>query len=379
MRSIYLDFNATTPVAPMIQEALLPFLKEHFGNPSSSHAVGRACHEAIEDARVQVAAVLGVDCDEIVFTSGGTEANNLALKGVMMKDPPHFDGHLVISALEHPAVVEPARFLERLGCRVTVVGCNRHGVVEPEAVKAAMRPSTRLVSVMHANNEIGTVQPLRQIAEICHARNVLLHTDAAQSVGKIPTFVRELSVDMLSLAGHKFYAPKGVGALYVRNGVELEPLLHGAGHEAGLRAGTENTPYLVALGKASSLAYRALDEAAARMAMLRDRLLDCLREVIGEALTVNGEEVERLPNTLSVNFPRVSGGELLARIPELCASTGSACHSGTTKMSSTLAAIKLAPEVARGTVRLSVGWYTSEEEIDRAADLLLGAWEDLTT
>jgi cysteine desulfurase len=378
VRSIYLDFNATTPVAPMIQEAMLPFLKEHFGNPSSSHALGRACHEAIEDARAQLASLLGADREEIIFTSGGTEANNLALKGVMMGHAPTFDGHLIISALEHPAIVEPARFLQQLGCSLSIVECNRQGVVEPESVKAALRPDTRLVSIMHANNEIGTVQPIREIAEICHARNVLLHTDAAQTVGKIPTFVRELSVDMLSLAGHKLYAPKGVGALYVRSGIQLEPLLHGAGHEAGLRAGTENTPYIVGLGRAASMASKALDDAAARMTTLRDRLLDCLREVIGESLTVNGEEVERLPNTLSVNFPGVAGGELLARIPELCASTGSACHSGTTKMSSTLSAIQLSPEVAKGTVRLSVGWYTSEEEIDRAAELLLGAWEDLT-
>jgi len=377
MRNIYLDYNATTPVAPMVQEAMLPFLKVHYGNPSSTHALGRACHEAIEDARVQVAALLGADREEVIFTSGGTEANNLALKGVMMDDPPNFGGHLIISALEHPAIVQPARFLQRLGCRVSVVPCNDQGIVEPSVVEAAIRPDTRLVSIMHANNEIGTIQPLRQIAEICHAHNVLLHTDAAQSVGKIPTFARELSVDMLSLAGHKFYAPKGVGALYVRNEVVLEPLLHGAGHEAGLRAGTENTPYLVALGKASSLAFKALDDASARMGTLRDRLLDNLREVIGERLTVNGESADRLPNTLSVNFPGVSGGELLARIPELCASTGSACHSGTTKMSSTLAAIGLSPDLARGTIRLSVGWYTSEENIDRAADLLLGAWEDL--
>jgi cysteine desulfurase len=230
---------------------------------------------------------------------------------------------------------------------------------------------------MHANNEIGTVQPIRRIAELCHAHGVLLHTDAAQSVGKIRTNVEELGVDLLTVAGHKVYAPKGVGALYVRRGVALEPVNHGAGHESGLRAGTENVPYLVGLGRAALLADKSLDQITSRLAALRDRLLGQLHEVIGDRLTVNGQAAERLPNTLSVSFPDVTGHDLLARIPDLCASTGAACHSGTTSMSATLAAIGLSPLQASGAVRLSVGWTTSEEEIDRAASLLIAAWENL--
>ncbi|MBI2480201.1 MAG: cysteine desulfurase [Planctomycetia bacterium] len=377
MRQIYLDYNATTPIAPSVQEAMLPFLTEHYGNPSSSHSLGRACHEAIEDSRDRVASLLGADRDEIVFTGSGTEANNLALKGIMMARAPTFAGHLVISALEHPAIAEPARYLEKLGCRVSVVGCNRHGIVEPRAVAAALKPDTKLVSIMHANNEIGTIQPLKAISEVCRSRNILFHTDAAQSIGKIRTFVEELGVDMLTIAGHKLYAPKGVGALYVRQGVALEPYTHGAGHEGGLRPGTENTAFIVALGHACFLAGKAVEDASDRMADLRDRLAKKLQAVIGSELTINGEQAPRLPNTLSVNFPDVTGGELLARTPEIAASTGSACHASMTKLSATLAAIGLTPDQARGTVRLSVGWYTSEEDVDRAAELLIGAWESL--
>jgi cysteine desulfurase len=377
MRRIYLDFNATTPIAPSVQEAMLPFLSQHYGNPSSAHALGRAAGEAVEDARGQVASLLGADRDEIVFTACGTESNNLALWGVMSRGAPPLRGHLVVSQFEHPAVAEPARYLQRLGCTVTFVPCNSQGVVQPQQVAKALRPDTQLVSIMHANNEIGTIQPLAEIAALCRERDVLVHTDAAQTVGKIPTLVDELNVDLLTLAGHKFYAPKGVGALYVRRGVALEPLLRGGGHEGGLRPGTENVASIVALGRAAAVASKALEESAPRMAHLRDRLLQHLRAAIGPTLGVNGENAPRLPNTLSVNFPHVSAAELLARAPELMASTGSACHSGQSKMSSTLQAIGLAPSQARGTMRLSVGWPTSEEDIDRAAQLLLHAWENL--
>ncbi|MEQ8789290.1 MAG: cysteine desulfurase family protein [Pirellulaceae bacterium] len=376
MRHIYLDYNATTPIAPSVQEAMLPFLAEHYGDPSSSHALGRACLEALEDARGRVAGLLGCEDEEVVFTSGGTEANNLALKGVMLNGGAVGDGHLVISALEHPAVTEPARYLERLGFDVTVVRGNVDGVVEPDDVAAALRPDTRLVSIMHANDVIGTVQPLRRIAKICRARGVLLHTDAVQSVGKIRAAVDELDVDLLSLSAHKFYGPKGVGALYVRHGVPLESLLHGAGNEGGMRAGTENVPHIVAMGRAASLTAKSLDQAAERLTMLREKLLKRLRETLGEQLTVNGCRAERLPNTLSVNFPRVSGQALLARIPELCASPGE-CHGDHGGTSGALSAIGLPAQVAAGTVRLCVGWYTSEEQVDRAASLLIAAWEDL--
>jgi cysteine desulfurase len=377
MRTIYLDYNATTPIAPAVQQAILPYLAEHYGNPSSSHLLGRAAHEAVEDGRTRVAQLLGVERDEIVFTSGGTEANNLAIKGVLLRKPLSSGVHLVISAIEHPAVVEPARFLERLGFRLSVVACDGRGVVDPDEVRRAIRPETALVSIMHANNEIGTLQPIRAISQICQEREVLLHTDAAQSVGKVPTRIAELGVDLLSIAGHKLYAPKGVGALYVRKGIQLEPVLHGAGHEAGLRAGTENVPYIAGLGVAAALALRHVSEAGERTALLRDRLWEQLRAGIGQRLLLHGEGASRLPNTLSGNFPDVVGAELLRRCPELCASTGSACHSGTTQLSATLAAMGVKPAAARGTVRLSLGWFTSEEEIDRAASLLIAAWESL--
>ncbi|NUQ65854.1 MAG: cysteine desulfurase [Pirellulales bacterium] len=375
MRLIYLDFNATTPIAPAVQEAMLPFLTEHFGNPSSQHAPGRAAHEAVEDARARVCRLLGADRDEIVFTSGGTESNNLALKGVAFRCGAPSAGHIVLSAIEHPSVLEPAKFLESLGLGITIVGCNAQGVVDPRAVAAAIRPDTVLVSVMHANNEIGTIQPIRRIAEICRAAGVLFHTDAAQSLGKIPVRPRELGVDLLSVAGHKMYAPKGIGALYVRRGVDIEPLLHGAGHESGLRAGTENVPYIVGLGRAATLIEHNLDRFGSQVAMLRDRLKQRLVDSV-PGLSVNGGAAERLPNTLSANFPGVHGGELLRRTPELCASTGSACHSGAENLSPTLSAMGLGPDTARGTVRLSLGWYTTEEEVDRAASLLLDAWEN---
>jgi cysteine desulfurase len=283
----------------------------------------------------------------------------------------------VISAIEHPSIVSPAKYLERLGYDVTVVGVSGQGLVQPAAVRAALRSETLLVSIMHANNEIGTLQPLKQIADVCHERKILLHTDASQSVGKVRTLVDELDVDLLTIAGHKVYAPKGIGALYIRRGLAVEPLIHGAGHEGGLRAGTENVPYIVGLGKACSMAAKNLDANQERMTTLRDRLWHLLQREIGDDLVLHGQLAPRLPNTLSVSFPRVSGHELLARIPELCASTGSACHSDTAAMSPTLAAMGVVADVARGTVRLSLGWYTAEDDVDRAASLLAGAWEAL--
>jgi cysteine desulfurase len=375
MRQLYFDYNATTPIAPSVQAAMSPLLADHYGNPSSSHALGRAAAEAVEDARGQLALLLGCDPDEIVLTSGGTESNNLAVKGVLLGQTPAVGGHLIISAIEHPSVAEPARYLERLGYDVSIVGVTGQGVVQPAAVRAAIRPDTRLVSIMHASGEVGSIQPLRQIAAICHEHEIPLHTDAAQSFGKIRTLVDELEVDLLTVAGHKCYAPKGVGALYVRRGVELEAILHGGGQEAGLRAGTENVASIVGLGRAAALAGQSLDQNRERLSALRDRLWQQLAEAIGNRLVMHAALAERLPGTLSVSFPGASGAEMLARIPELCASTGSACHSVSESISPTLAAMGVSPEQARGAVRLSVGWFTTEEEVDRAASLLLEAWE----
>ncbi len=375
MRTVYLDYNATTPLAPAVQEAMLPFLAEHFGVPSAAHALGRAAHEAVEDARTRVARLLGANRNEIVFTSGGTESNNLALWGVAMSRAPGATGHIVISAVEHASVFAPAQFLESLGYGLTIVGCDRQGTVDPRSVEAAIRSDTVLVSVMHANDEIGTIEPIDRIADVCHARGVLLHTDAVQSVGKIVTQVTDLGVDLLSLSGHKMYAPKGVGALFVRRGIALEPLIHGAGCEGGLRSGTQNVANIVALGHACSLAEKEMSEAGDRMSALRDRLADHLLEAVGPSLTINAAEALRLPNTLSVNFPDANGQRLLSRLPELCASTAAAGNDQPENLCPTLAAIGLQPTVAQGTIRLTLGWYTCEEDIDHAANLLLTAWD----
>ena len=378
MKKIYLDYNATTPVAPSVVDSMQPFFTEHFGNPSSGYSLGRAAAEAIEDGRSKVASLLGCDLEEIIFTSGGTEANHLAICGTLFRVGPAAAGHMVISSIEHPAVTEPARFLERLGYGLTVVECDSNGYVHPSTVEAALQDDTRLVSIMHANNEVGTVQPIRQIAEICHGRDILVHTDASQSAGKIHSMVDELGVDMLTIAGHKLYGPKGVGALYVRSGVALEPFLRGGGQERGLRAGTENTPLIVGLGQAAYLSFNCLNETIPRLTELRDKLQKKLTDGI-PGLVVHAEKVERLPNTLSVSFPGTSGQEMLRRVPEMCASTGSACHSGAEMQSVTLTAMRVDLEIIRGTVRLSLGWNTSEEDLDRAANLLLDAWEMLTT
>ena len=376
MRQVYLDYNATTPIAPSVFEVMKPFLTDHFGNPSSRHSYGFAVQHAIDDARQQVANLLGAGPEEIVFTSGGTESDNLAMIGSAAKSG-GFAGHFVISAVEHPAIAEPAAYLESLGCEVTVVRTNRDGVVSPDDVGAAIRADTVLVSIIHANNEIGAIQPIAKIGQICRRHGVRFHTDAAQSIGKIRAKVDELGVDLLSLAGHKLYAPKGIGALYIRNGCLLKPLFYGGGQERGLRPSTENVAYIAGLGQAAKLADRSVDENQLRLVGLRDQLLDGLQSGVGSGLTVNGDLNHCLPNTLSVNFPGVVGQQLLDRAANVCASTGSACHAGATNRSATLAAIELPENVAQGTVRLSLGWTTSAEDVERSCSSLLAAWESL--
>jgi cysteine desulfurase len=373
---IYLDYNATTPIAPAVLDAMLPYLREHFGNPSSTHEYGRKTHDAIDRARSQVAALLGATPEEIVFTGGGTEASNHAIKGVVFARMQGFLArflsapHIITSAIEHPATLQPCAFLKKLGCKITYVGVDRYGSIDPEAVCHEIGNRTALISIMHANNEVGTLQPIEQVAKIAKEHGVLLHTDAAQSLGKVPVDVNELGVDLLSVAGHKLYAPKGVGVLYVRKGVKLEPFIHGAGHEAGRRAGTENVPYIVGLGKACEIAKQD-PSLALRAKVLRDRLFDRLHRALGDKIVLNGHPDLRLPNTLNINFLGHVGAEFLRKVPEIAASTGSACHEGAITQSPVLCAMGVPPEIGKGAVRLSVGRFTTEEEIDRAADAMI--------
>ncbi|MGQ9366133.1 cysteine desulfurase family protein [Azospirillum sp. ST 5-10] len=365
--TIYLDHNASTPVDPRVAAAMRPLIEDAFGNPSSPHWAGSPAKAALDRARGQVAGLLGCADDEVVFTSGGSEANNLALKGVFFARRDRGD-HIVTTAVEHPAVLTPLRFLETLGARVTVLPVDGTGRVDPAAVAAAITPRTILVSVMHANNEVGTVQPVADIAQVARARGVLLHTDAAQSVGKIPTRVAELGVDLLTVAGHKLCAPKGVGALYVRRGVELEPLVHGAGHERGRRAGTESALLAAGLGAACALA-RDLPAADAVRA-LRDRFWAALRARFGDRVVLNGHPEHRLPNTLNVSFVGWVGADLLARLDGVAASTGSACHAGSVTLSPVLRAMGVDPEIGKGAVRFSLGRGTTPDEIDRVVQRL---------
>lgn len=364
---IYLDYNATTPVAPEVFAAMRPYLEGEFGNPSSDYAPGRRAREAVAQARAQVAALLEAQAEEIIFTGGATEANNAVLKGVAQ----HFGrGRIITSAVEHPSILAPCRFLEGQGFEIVILPVDRAGRVDPAQVAQALTPQTILISIIHANNETGAVQPLAEIGALARRAGVWCHTDAAQSVGKIKVSPAALQVDFLTLAGHKFYAPKGVGALYVRPGCALTPLLHGAGQEGGRRAGTENVPYLVALGDACRLAQARLPEDEPRLRRLRDLLHERLRAGF-PALVLNGPEVERLPNTLNVSFPGHVGAAILGRLPELAASLGAACHAGQDEISHVLKAMGVSPAVARGAVRLSLGRPTTPAEVERAAEMLL--------
>lgn len=373
---IYLDYNATTPVAPDVLDAMLPWLRGEYGNPSSTHACGRRAAQAVARARGQVAELIGANAPEIVFTGCATEANNLALLGVARALGVE-NRHLVVSAIEHPAVMAPALRLRDQGWALTVLPVDTFGRISLDHLAAALRSDTALVSVMHANNEVGTLQPIREIARITRERGILLHTDAAQSAGKLPLDVDELGVDLLTLAGHKFYAPKGVGALYVRTGTSIRPVLHGAEQEHGLRPGTENVAGIVALGAAAALARHSLPAAADRLRALRDHLHRCLLAAVPD-LRLNGHPEERLPNTLHVSFPGVSGRALLGEAADVvAASVGSACHSEHDAVSGVLAAMGADAERAAGAVRLSVGRGTTLDEVERAADALACAWRQM--
>ena len=372
---IYLDYNATTPVDPLVASAIEPYLYQHFGNPSSTHVYGRNAHQAVERAREQVAILIGAQVEEIIFTGCATEANNLAIRGVARAL--HSKGrHLITSAVEHPSVEQPFNRLSDDGWEVTVIPVDCYGQVDPVQLSAAVRDDTVLVSIMHANNEVGTIQPIEEIAAITRPRGILLHSDAAQSTGKIPVSVDDLSVDLLTLAGHKFYATKGVGVLYVRHGTPLQPVLVGAGHETGLRPGTENVPAIVGLGEAARIVIER-DTHTQQLRLLRDRLHTRLAEAI-PGLLLNGHPEQRLPNTLNLSFPGVDGRDLLAHAAaEVAASVGSACHEEGDAVSGVLGAMGIEADRARGAVRLSLGTPSSSEEIERAAKALIAAWQDI--
>jgi cysteine desulfurase len=369
---IYLDYNATTPIASQVADAIEPYLRQHFGNPSSNHIYGRTAHKAVERARQQIATLIGAQANEIIFTGCATEANNLAIRGAA-RALQNKGRHLITSAVEHPAVEQPFRRLAEDGWEVTVIPVDNYGQVDPASLTDALREDTVLVSIMHANNEVGTIQPVEKIAAITGPRGILLHTDAAQSAGKIPVSVNDLGVDLLSLAGHKFYATKGVGVLYVRHGTPLQPVLVGAGHEAGLRPGTENVPAIVGMGEAASIAQQHKSRAQ-QMRSLRDQLHTRLSEAIS-GLQLNGHPEQRLPNTLNLSFPGADGRDLLTHAAsEVAASVGSACHEDDDAVSGVLGAMGIEVDRARGAVRLSIGTPTTAEEIERVAQALITAW-----
>ena len=375
MEPIYLDYNATTPLDPAVVEAMRPYLETHFGNPSSGHIYGARAKMAVEAARRQVAEMLGARPDEVVFTSGGTESNNLAIRGIAhaLRDK---GNHIITSAVEHPAVIEVCRYLESQGFHLSVMPVDETGLVDPADIEKALTPATILITVMHANNEVGTIQPIKEIADIAHRNRVLMHTDAAQSVGKIPVKVDDLGVDMLSIAGHKLYAPKGVGVLYIRTGVKPEKLIFGADHERGRRAGTENVLEVVGLGKACELVNEQFDKRAEHMMKLRDRLHEGIAARI-PGVRLNGHPELRLPNTLSLCFRGVEADAILLELAEVAASAGAACHTDEVVMSPTLMAMNVPVDYAMGTVRFSTGALLTEAEVDRAVSAVADVVEGL--
>ena len=364
---IYLDYNASTPIDPRVAAVMQTAIESAFGNPSSPHWAGAPARAVVETARQQVADLLGCTAAEIVFTSGGSESNNLALKGLYYARQ-HSGMHIITTQVEHPAIIEPCRFLERLGARITWLPVDSAGRVDPNDLRQAITSDTQLISIMHANNEVGTIQPISDCSDIAGEHGIVFHTDAAQSVGKIPTRVDELGVDMLTIAGHKIYAPKGVGALYVRNGIELEPLIHGAGHEHGLRAGTESALLTMALGKACELASDLTEVAGTEV--LRNRFWASLQENFGDQVVLNGHD-ERLPNTLHVSFLGQIGAEILEKMPEVAATTGSACHAGRVELSPVLKAMGVSPEAGAGAIRFSLGRATTRQQVDAVVKRLV--------
>ena len=366
---IYLDYNATTPIDPRVAEAMTPYIRSEYGNPSSSHALGTRAKVAVEEARGKVAALLECNPEEIVFTSGGSESNNYIIKGVAYTYRAK-GNHIITSSIEHPSVLNPCRHLEELGYRISYAPVDEFGMVRAEEIERLITDKTILVTIMHANNETGTIQPINEISKICKKHGVLLHADAAQSIGKIPVSVEDLGVDFLAVAGHKLYAPKGIGAAFVRRGISIEPLIHGAGHENGRRAGTENVIFEVALGKACEIAGSEIKNTSVRE--LTEYFYDKLKTRFGDTITLNGHPTERLPNTLNIGFLGHEGHDILDTLNGVAASTGSACHSGLTTVSPVLKAMGTDERAARGAVRFSLGRFTTRDEIKAVIEKLSG-------
>lgn len=374
---IYLDYNATTPIDEIVAEEMEKYIYKHFGNPSSSHQEGQIANKAVEKSREKVANLLNASPGEVIFTSGGSESNNMAIKGVAYTYK-NTGRHIITSEIEHPSVHSPCKFLERNGYDITYLSVDQNGIINIDELKKAITDETILITVMHANNETGSIQPLTEISKIASQNDILFHTDAAQSVGKIETDVKELGVDFLSLAGHKVYAPKGIGALYIRDGIEIEPLIHGAGHEMGKRAGTENVIFDVGLGKACQIASKLLKEkynkpnvnTPLEMKKLRDYFYEEIQKVFQDRIILNGHPIKRLPNTLNVSFLNYTGQEILDHLDNVAVSTGSACHSDSIEISSVLKAMSVTQKEGRGAVRFSLGKYTSREEMDEVLNKL---------
>jgi len=362
---VYLDNNASTPIDPLVIKEMEPYINEFYGNPSSGHWLGKKGRGAIENSRNQVAKLIGAKPKEIIFTSGGSESNNMALKGIAFAYRKK-GSHIITSVIEHPAIINPCKYLEANGFKVTYVGVERDGRVNPKDIEEVMTDETILVSIMHANNETGTTQPIADISKICKKKGIYFHTDAAQTVGKIRVDVDDLGIDMLSIAGHKFYASKGIGALYIKEGVEVESLIHGANHEMGKRAGTENVPGIVGLGKASQIASENMNEYNKKVSYLRDLLHEKLKSIARTNL--NGHPKERLPNTLNLSFTGIDSSQMLSKLEDIALSTGSACHDSVREPSAVLTEMGITRELALGAVRFSLGRFNTEKEINYVVD-----------
>lgn len=375
MDPIYLDYNATTPIDKEVADAMRPFIDQYYGNPSSVHSHGVKAKLAVEKARKQISELLNCEPSEIIFTSGGTESNNHAIKGIAFPNK-HKGNHIITSSIEHPAVFEVCRYLEKSGFEISSLAVDKYGMVDPKAVRAAIKDETILITIMHSNNEVGTIQPIAQIAEIAKEKKIFFHTDAAQSIGKVKIDVKELDVDLLSIAGHKLYAPKGIGVLYVRNGLKLEKLMHGADHEQNLRAGTENVLEIVGLGKACEIAHSNLEDNASHYKKTRDYLFSLLREALPQ-IQLNGHPTQRLPNTLSISFPRIEASTLISRLDGVAASAGAACHAESIDVSAVLKAMCIPLDYAMGTIRFSTGRENTMAEIKTAANEIISTVKTL--